>query len=60
MKPEFFSRPKGKASFDELYCPLNRGVVIYREQKMEMIGHHDEFVQPKFSLGAIVVQNANK
>jgi len=27
---------------------------------MKMIGHDDEFMQPEFSLGAIVVKNFNE
>jgi hypothetical protein len=27
---------------------------------VEVIGHHDKFMQPEFSLGTVVVQNANK
>ncbi len=54
--PSSRPRPERKAALDKLYRPLNRQVATDREQSVEVIGHHNKFVEPEFSLGAILVQ----
>src|SRR5215467_5168804 len=57
---EFTTRTRCESAFYELHSPFNADVGIDRQQHMEMIGHHDEFVQPEFLLGAVVVKNLNE
>ena len=59
-EPKFLSRPECEATLDELHSPLNRQLAFNGEQDMEVIGHYHEFVQPEFSLGAILVQHTHE
>jgi len=53
-----YRRPRFKtvreSSFDELHGPLQSNLRRGREQRVDVIGHDDEFVQQKFSCIAIV------
>ena len=45
-----------ESSLDELNRLLQRNLLRRRDERMEMIGHDDEFVQQIFALRAIVQQ----
>jgi hypothetical protein len=47
-------------SFHEPDCSFNRPAAIESELQMEMVGHHDEVMQPEFLLGDVGSQNVNK
>jgi len=51
---------KGKATLNQLHGSFNRRPGIDRDQNMEMVRHYHEFMQPKFSLHAVVVEHADE
>ncbi len=59
-EPKFSSCPKREPSLDELQGALDGQVAFDCQQQMKMVGHDHEFMQAKFPLLAIVVQNAEK
>lgn len=57
---QFFFCTIREPSFHEPDCLFNRPAAIESELQMEMVGHHDEVMQPEFFGGDIVPQNVNK
>ena len=57
LRCKFLPRAKGKPAFHELNGTFDRHPAFDGEQKMKMIGHDHEFMEPKFVLGAIVVEH---
>ena len=55
---QIFLCPRGKPAFDELQGPLqSQG---WSEQKMEVVGHQDKFVQQIFLLRPVAKQDIHK
>ena len=57
---EFASCPKCESAFYELHRFPDADVLIDCEQQVEMVGHDDEFVETKFLLRTIVIENADE
>jgi hypothetical protein len=56
LYPEFFPGAKRKSALYHLDSLLNRHLRIDRDEDVKVIRHDNEFVQPIFSLGSIVIQ----
>ena len=51
---------KGKISFNELHGFFDTQIVIDRDQKVEMVGHHHEIVNCEDTLPVIRAQHVNE
>jgi len=51
---QLFLHSKRKATFDELHCSLERGFFPSGDEQVDVIWHHDEFVQSIFFLIAVM------
>ena len=46
-RADFFHEPMGISAFNKLHSALQRNGRLRSEQKMDMVGHHNEFVELK-------------
>ena len=56
LDPEFFPGAKRKSALYQLDSLLDSDIRIDRDEDVKVIRHDNEFVQPIFALGSIVIQ----